>query len=127
MYKNRPNTHIVVLTDAEIFDSDFKNISLPAYMSMTFVGIGTEQGGLILEGYTADGQPSYRQFEGKNVISRLDKNFLEKLSEYFSSKNFIISDVSQISVIEENLLQIFSNSYKNYNFFSIFGVIFLLI
>lgn len=126
IYKTRENLHIIILTDAENFDTNKNIVNIPPYISLTFIGIGTEQGGLMLEGYTADGQPSYRQFEGKNAISRLDKNTLSEFGNIFSADTFFIDSIDDFSDIQANILSEIQKKDMNFDFYKIFGIIFLL-
>ncbi len=48
IYQNRSNTEIIVLTDAEFFEKP-TNFSFSNRIKITFVAIGTEQGGLMLQ------------------------------------------------------------------------------
>ncbi len=49
IYKTRPNTHIIVFSDMETFDEIIHFPTIPPHISLTFIGIGTEHGGLMLE------------------------------------------------------------------------------
>lgn len=49
IYKTRKNIHIIMFSDMETFDNLENFPTLPDSFSLTLVGVGTEQGGLMLE------------------------------------------------------------------------------
>lgn len=93
-YDSSLTVHAIVLTDGEWSHTPHMLSILPSHVSLTIVGIGTESGGPMLEGYDAFGKPRYKQSAWKTVISRLDRPELETLTSRYSARLFIIDRYS---------------------------------
>lgn len=125
LYKNRSNTHILVLSDMEFFKKNTQKREIPKNFTFHFIGVGTQEGGFMLEAYAIDGTPLYKQFQGKNAISSLDEKNLQKLSGEFGAESFILKNSQQNEEIFWKIFPKIQTSREEIDFYFIFGVIFL--
>lgn len=114
-YKNTKNINIITLTDAEFFDDFSGDFSFPDSWNIFFVGVGTEKWGFMLQGYDASWKPRYREFQGKNAISSLSKENLEKISQKFSTSFFVIDSEWLKDGIREKIENLWSST-NNHTF-----------
>ncbi len=113
LYGNTP-LHLIVLTDGEETTShalsgtwvDLSNTDI------TFIGIGTEAWGPMLQWYDAGGVPRYKQYEGKNAISQLDGENLEILRTTYDGKLSLIHTTENI----DNTVTSLGSSYSDLSF-----------
>lgn len=91
--------HIVLITDGETTTdvSSATGVTLPETMDLTLIGIATPSGGRIVDHYDGDGRIVYKTYEGKEVISRLDVDHLQKLSTKYDAKLALIEKSSDIA------------------------------
>ena len=102
VYGNVPNLHVVILSDGEFFDlknvSSFKNRSA----KITLVGVGTENGGHMLEWYDSVGKPRYRSDASGRIVSKRDSAMLRTLSKNLWGEVFFLDNLSQLDDILGN-------------------------
>lgn len=48
----------------------------------------------MLQGYDESGRPRYKQYEGKDALSRRDTAFLEKLQKTYHARLFLMENIS---------------------------------
>ncbi len=90
----RAGGNILLITDAEENGSEFK-IEGGDGVSMAIVGIGTVSGGKIPMRTQRGTFTGYKTFANKEVISRLDEKYLEKIASLFQrSKKWIVLSFS---------------------------------
>lgn len=101
--------NIIVFTDAEE-SSDLYDLDIPKEVSVGIVGVGTLKGSTIP---LRDERGIFRgnkNFDGKDVISKLDENFLKKLTTKISNYNYWIA--SSYSLPTEKILSFFNKTFK---------------
>jgi von Willebrand factor type A domain len=109
---------VVLLTDGENSRLPSEFPILGKEKKIVIIGIGTEAGGPILEGYAANGYPIYKQFQWKNAISRMDRSFLEQLRDHYDAKLFFTTKKNDILWIL-HVLNVESHSHQNQSNYSI--------
>lgn len=101
--------NILVFTDAEE-TTDLFNLKIPDSVSVALVGVGTLKGATIP---LRDQNGIFRgnlNYEGQQVISKLDEEFLKKLAQ--SIKNYQYWIASSYSLPTEQILSFFNNSFS---------------
>lgn len=96
---------VYVLTDGER-TSEWESLTwviLPDGINLHFIGIGTTEGGKIVNNYDGDGRIVYKKYEWKEILSRLDKNYLEALSKKYNASLQYIEQWSDITRIRETI------------------------
>ncbi len=90
----KPGGNILLITDAEENGSEFK-IENTAGISMAVVGIGTVSGGKIPMRTKSGTFTGYKTHENKEVISKLDESYLDKIAALFDrSKKWVVLSFS---------------------------------
>lgn len=106
VYGNMDHLHIVVLSDGEFFDiknmPSLKNVSA----HVTFIGVGTENGGYMLQWYDSLGKPQYRQDASGKIVSRMDPSLLTQLRQKYSGDLAFLRNTEDIPVIINTLNQV---------------------
>lgn len=129
IYQDTP-MDIVVLTDAEsTVDAESQTwVTLSPGMSLHLIGIGTPEGGKIVANYDGDGRIVYKQYQWKDIISRLDENMLKSLSKKYDATTTIIGKYSDIeTVIRETIDTLWSQPIDDKtSFVMLFGVFFII-
>lgn len=92
IYGEVPNLHIIWITDGEFFDSWSTLSGFIVPPNITFIGVGTIAGGPILEWYTPDGFPKYKQSQGEKINSIRDDKKLKKSAQLLDADIFLRDD-----------------------------------
>lgn len=101
----RESMDVYVLTDGER-TSEWESLTwviLPDGIHLHFIGIGTTEGGKIVNNYDGDGRIVYKKYEWKEILSRLDKDYLEALSKKYNASLQYIEKWADISQIRQNI------------------------
>jgi hypothetical protein len=99
--------HIVLITDGETTTdiATQTGVVLPGSMDLTLIGIASVAGGRIIDHYDGDGRIVYKDYDGKEVISRLDLDHLKKLSTKYHAQLALIEKSSDVAGVRSLLLQ----------------------
>ena len=93
---------IYLLTDGE--GTSTENIgtwvSIPRHTRLHIIGIGTENGGKIINNYDGSGRAVYKQYEWKDIISRLDRDNIKFIADQYGASFDFIEDESDIMRIQ---------------------------
>jgi von Willebrand factor type A domain len=104
VYGNAP-LDIYILTDGER-TSEWESLTgviLPEDISLHLIGIGTTEGGKIVNNYDGDGRIVYKKYDWKEILSRLDKNYLQSLSKKYNTSLEYIENTSDIESIRTSI------------------------
>ncbi len=107
--KKQVSGNILLFSDAESHSQSIE-VLLPESVNLAVVGIGTEKGGRIpMRG--KDGRfLGYKQYRGKEVVSQLDRAYLEKLGEKAPSYRYWVTN--SFSMPTEEVLQFFREKFR---------------
>lgn len=124
IYGELPHLHVIWITDGEFFDSwsSLSGFLIPP--KITFVGVGTQAGGAILEGYDSTWLPIYKSSQWKIVNSIRDDEKLKKVAESIGAK-IITKDNDSLEDIEHLIYN--ESLIKNYNLFYIIWFFLIII
>lgn len=104
IYRNTP-VDIYILTDGER-TSEWESLTgviLQKDTHIHLIGIGTTEGGKIMNNYDGNGHIVYKKYEWKEILSRLDKNYLETLSKKYDTSLGYIEKASDIAVLQQSI------------------------
>ncbi len=99
IYSDTKQLQVVVITDWETFDT--KDMPKDSHWNLDWVlvGVGTQRGATLVEGYDQDGAPRYKTYQWDKVVSRLDSDFLRKLASKLSWPLIEIKDEKDIDLL----------------------------
>jgi hypothetical protein len=99
--------HIVLITDGETTTdiATQTGVVLPGSMDLTLIGIASVTGGRIIDHYDGDGRIVYKVYEGRDVVSRLDLDYLQKLSTKYHAQLALIEKSSDVAEVHSLLSQ----------------------
>ena len=128
IYQDTP-MDIVVLTDAEstVDIESHTGVTLSPDMRLHLIGIGTTEGGKIVNNYDGDGRIVYKKYQWKDIISRLDEEGLISLSDRYDASYSIIdiySDIGDAGATMDDVYPI-QGTTRDVSFFYIFWAILL--
>ena len=101
--------NILLFTDTEENHEAIK-LDFPKNMALAMVALGTFKGGPVPVKNQEGSFKGYKIHKGKKVISRVDKNWIEKISRLV--KNFRYWMPSTYAVPTEEIIQFFKNFHK---------------
>lgn len=112
--KNESGGNILVFTDAEEGDDNFK-LELSKNINLGIVGVGTAKGGTIPLRWDDGSYRGYKTNQGQNVITRLDENYIKSIGK--NVKNFKYWIANSYSMPTEEIMNFFRSTYnlKNNN------------
>ena len=96
-------------------------------MRLHLIGIGTTEGGKIVNNYDGDGRIVYKKYQWKDIISRLDEEGLISLSDRYDASYSIIDTYSDIGDAAATMDDVYPNqgTTRDVSFFYIFWAILL--
>jgi hypothetical protein len=102
IYGNTP-LDVYVLTDGERTTPDdvLSGSTLPSTLRITFIWIGSEAWGKIVNNYDGTGQRVYKKYDWKEVLSKLDVEYLGELSEIYNARYTYITTKEDIKTLDE--------------------------
>ncbi len=102
--------NILLLTDSEE-NSESIDLNIPEGITLAAIGVGTLNGGTIpirsRDGYLK----GYKRYNSKDIITKLNENFLKKLSEKVSNYKYWIA--LSYSLPTEDVISFFRNIYQS--------------
>lgn len=107
--QKEPVGNILLLTDAEETEGGV-NLDIPDTVSLGVIGIGTAKGAPIPKRNRQNVFMGNKKHKGKVVISKLDENFLKKLSEQVAHYRYWIA--TSYSLPTEEILSFFLEKHK---------------
>lgn len=104
IYGTRP-VDIYILTDGERTSEgeSLTGVTLWEDVEITFIGIGTTEGGKIINNYDGDGRIIYKKYEWKEILSRLDRDYIKSLEKKYDASSLYIEKSSDISQVASDL------------------------
>lgn len=69
----------MILSDGEDTSLGSGTVLLP-FSEGVFIGIGTPAGARLTQGYDGDGKARYKEYDGKPVVSLLDRENIGKIA-----------------------------------------------
>lgn len=100
--------NILLFTDSEGHDESF-DFNLPENVTLAAVGVGTAKGARIPNRDRYGVFRGYKKYKGKEVISRLNENWLKALSDKVESYNYWVAN--SYTIPTEEILSFFNNSF----------------
>lgn len=128
MYGNNPWFQIVMLTDAEFIDMSAIQALHFAPKRMMIVGVGTSEGGYMIQWYDAEGLPIYKEHQGKRVLSRLDQPALESIATLLSADTAYIDHEDAVALLQKQLITPYQDmSQQKWSWYMLLGVVIFLV
>lgn len=102
-----PDTDIdvYILTDGERTSEWDSMTWVIVWDSMRFhlIGIGTANGGKIINNYDGNGNYVYKKYDWKDIISRLDKDYLKQIADRYWTTLHTVESTSDIWWVIESI------------------------
>tara|TARA_R110002072_G_scaffold288917_1_gene455539 strand:+ start:224680 stop:226395 length:1716 start_codon:yes stop_codon:yes gene_type:complete len=100
--------NVLLLTDSEETEESL-NLDIPANVNVAAIGIGTLAGGKIPIRDRYNYFRGFKKFGGKEVVSKLDENFLKKLGSKINSYKYWV--VQSYNLPTEEILEFFKSKF----------------
>ncbi|PIE85564.1 hypothetical protein CSA08_01365 [Candidatus Gracilibacteria bacterium] len=110
--RNDEKGFVILLTDVSDDINDFK-IEKNNNISFFIVGVGSETGGYIPVGRDFVGNIRYKVYNGKRVLSSININSINKLSNILESENIILNDFKDFGDIISLINDKFGITFDN--------------
>lgn len=105
---NEIGGNILLFTDSEGHDESF-DFNLPENVTLAAVGVGTAKGARIPNRDRYGVFRGYKKYKGKEVVSRLNENWLRALSDKVESYNYWVAN--SYTIPTEEILSFFNKSF----------------
>lgn len=102
--------NVLVFTDSEGHDEDF-DFQIPEEVSLAVVGVGTLKGSRIPHRDRYGVFRGYKKFKNKEVVSRLNEDWLKKISA--SAKSYKYWVANSYTIPTEEIMNFFNKTFKD--------------
>ncbi len=102
--------NIILITDAEETNGGFK-LNVPENITVAVVGVGTANGSTIPLRDSRGVSRGFKKYQGQNVVSKLDEDFLKKIGEDIKYYKYWVA--SSFSLPTNEILNFFNQSVED--------------
>jgi len=102
--------NVLVFTDSEEHENSF-DLDVPSGINLAVVGVGTSRGSPIPIRSAKGVFYGYKKFQGENITTKLDENFVKKIGE--NAENFKYWIATSFSIPTEEIISFFRNIHKS--------------
>ena len=108
--KNSQNIfgNILIFSDSEETNSSFE-VNIPDKFNVAFVGVGTLNGGKIPLRNKRGSFRGYKRYDGQDVISKLNENYIKKLGSQMANYKYWIA--SSYTIYTDEIINFFEKSF----------------